>query len=135
MSYTFQPEYAPVLRYPAAIDLLRPPYLGIDFEWDIRSGLPTILGVSDGQTTASVPFDGGFPFFRALLDRFPNAWNFVGHNSIRSERPILDRYGLTTPLESWQDTIVWHYLTSAHLCKAGGKALGDGAENERRGPG
>jgi hypothetical protein len=135
MSYDFNPNYAEVLRYPAAIDLLRPPYLGVDFEWDIRTGNPTVIGVSDGQTTASVDFVSGWDNFRSLIDRFPDAWKFVGHNFIRAERPILDRFGVRVPLGSIEDTIIWHYLTSAHLCKAGGKALGEGVENERRGPG
>lgn len=135
MSYSFQPNYPEVFRYPAAIDRLRPPYLGSDLEWSIKDGLPTILGVSDGVTTVSVPFNEGWPYFRTLLDRYPDAWMHVGHNFVRAERPIYERYGVRIPLEKIQDSIIWHYLVSAHLCKAGGKALGDDSENERRGPG
>src|SRR5712664_874695 len=135
MSYEFNPNYAEVLRYPAAIDLLRPPYLGVDFEWNIQTGNPTVIGVSDGQKSVSCDFAAGWDNFVALLDRYPGAFTFVGHNFIRAERPILRRYGKEIRLEDVADTILWHYLTSAHLCKAGGKALGDDAENERRGPG
>lgn len=136
MSYLFQPDYGEVLRSPAAIELLRPPCLGLDFEWNIRTGEPTIIGVSDGKVSVSVPFnDESWRLFLALVQRYREHWRFVGHNFIRSERVILEKHGLSIPLEQIEDTILWHYLTSAHLCKAGGKAIGDSPENERRGPG
>lgn len=135
MIHSFQPEFPPVLRHPDAILSLRPPNIGVDFEWSIRTGEPTIIGVSDGETAVSVPFADGIGPFLALAKRYGRKLSFVGHGFIRAERPILARHGLTIPLEQIKDTIISHWLVNAHLCKAGGKAIGDGNELERRGPG
>ena len=43
-------NFAPVSRTADDILRLKPsPYLGVDFEWDVRNNVPTILGVSDGK--------------------------------------------------------------------------------------
>lgn len=135
MIYSYNNGYPQVSHDPLDISLLQPPYLGLDYEWDLKTETPTILGLSDGTHTISVPFDSGVHRFRDLLHQ-PERWTFVGHNFIRAERPILLRDGVSVPLERVGDTIIWHYLVNAHLCKAGGKSMGEtGAELERRGPG
>lgn len=137
MIYQFQPDYPAVQRDPAAISLIQPPFLGLDLEWDIHYDKPTILGVSDGSTTVSVPFDEGYPHLQALLAAHQDRFFLAGHNVVRAERPIFSRRGITFPLEKVQDSIIWHYLVNAHLCKAGGKAIGEDGEGSvsRRGPG
>ena len=48
-------NFASVSRVADDILRLKPfPYLGVDFEWDVRDNVPTILGVSDGTLTVSV---------------------------------------------------------------------------------
>lgn len=136
MIYSFNPDYPAVSRNPADILTLSPPHLGLDFEWDIHYERPTILGVSDGKKTVSVSFNDGWDNFNSLLDRYADEWKLVGHNFLRAERPILLHRGRNVPLANVEDSIVWHWLVNAHLCKAGGKATGDsGGELERRGPG
>jgi hypothetical protein len=135
LAYQYQPVFPVVERQASAIDKLRPPFLGTDMEWDIQTGRPTIIGVSDGTTTVSTAFDSGWPHVCALLDRYPGAWTFVGHNLVQAERPIFERFGRQIPLEKIQDTIAWHYLTSAHLCKAGGSKKGDNNDINVRGGG
>lgn len=122
-------------RDPAAISRLAPPHLGLDLEWDIKTETPTILGVSDGATTVSTHFNEGIPKVVGLLLSYPGAFDLEGHNVVRAERPLLAGRGVTFPLEKIQDSIIWHYLVNAHLCKAGGKATGEEDALSRRGPG
>lgn len=116
-----------------ADDILRlkpSPYLGIDFEWDIRNNVPTILGVSDGNLTVSVEHKDGWPLLKTLLDR-PNLI-LVGHNFLQADLQVMEKLGIKWPVDRVDDSIVWHWLTNPELCKAGGKAIdGDGDKRGR----
>jgi len=115
------------------IDTLRPePYLGGDIEWNVGTGEPTILGLSDGKTTVSVPFAEGEPYLRRLLDRFPEA-QFVGHNIMSADVPVLAAKGIRVKQENCLDSILLHWLTNSSLCKASGKVSDE--EGEKRGRG
>lgn len=123
-----------IQRAPSAIRSLSPhPYLGTDWEWDIRSGRPTILGVSDGVNTVSARHDEASPYFRALLEQNPQSV-IVGHNIITADLPILtELLGRPWPASQCLDTILLWWLTNMHLCKTTNKSEGedDGAKRGR----
>lgn len=126
-------NFAPVSRNPDDILRLAPrPHLGVDWEWDMHTGTPTILGVSDGHLTVSVEHNRGFQNFTSLLSR-SDSTRLVGHNFLQADLQVLHRLGVRFPAERVDDTIVWHWLVNPHLCKAGNK-LEDG-DGDRRGRG
>src|SRR5579872_1090322 len=119
-----------VLRKAGQILSLRPaPYFGIDLEWNIQTEVPTILGISDGTTTVSVPFEEGKQNLKRLLVKYPNA-KIVGHNFLASDLPVLDGIGIKINPANVEDTILRYWLNNMHLCKSLKK---DDDEAERRG--
>ena len=126
-------QWPHVSRVPGDIGLLQPyPHISLDFEWSIRDGKPTILGLSDGTRTVSVPYDEGKKPFQELLSRYPFA-RILGHNVISADLPVAAGEGITIPLTQVDDTILWHFLTNMSLCKGTKKA--DDEEGEKRGRG
>lgn len=131
--FTVFKEWPIVHRDPAAISSLVPaPHLSLDFEWDIRTGKPTILGLCDGIRTVSVPYEQGKRPFQELLSRYSSC-RTLGHNVISADLPVAASEGITIPLTSVDDTILWHWLTNMSLCKGTKKA--DDEEGEKRGRG
>jgi DNA polymerase I-like protein with 3'-5' exonuclease and polymerase domains len=122
-----------VSRNPQDILSLRPePYLGCDAEWHIRTEVPTILGLSDGVRTVSVPFEDGKENFRKLTQHYSRA-RVVGHNYLSADLQVFDGMGIHTDPSLVDDTILYYWLTNAHLCKTTAKSQDD--EGERRGAG
>ena len=131
MTFIPQRNQVHVQRHPAAIASLQPaPYLGLDYEASIRTGQPTVLGLSDGTRTVSVPYEDGKPYFLELLDRFPEA-QITGHNIMGYDMEVSAREGIKLRPEIAQDTILWWWLTNMNLSKAGAKT--DDGEGEKRG--
>lgn len=108
------------------------PYLSLDFEWDIRTGRPTILGASDGIKTVSVPYEYGKGPLNDCLVKYPNA-SILGHNFLSADFPIAVAEEFPIRAEQVDDTILWHWLTNMSLCKGTKKA--DDKEGEKRGRG
>src|SRR5579859_257813 len=130
--FTIQREWPRVERWAGAIEKLNPqPYLGFDLEFTIRDSRPTIIGLSDGRTTVSVPWGDGEPYFRALLDRRPDI-QFVAHNGLGAELLVCNKVGIPLRPEQFQDTILYHWLTNSSLCKAS-KQTDDGSVLKGRG--
>jgi len=130
--FKFLAEYPVVSRDLADIDRLSGAVIGNDLEWNQR-GEPTILGLSDGNLTVSVPFEDGIDYFRELLQRTDIQW--VGHNIVAADLLVLEKMGLTLPLERCEDTIIWMWLVNPNLAKSSGKAALSEDEGERRGRG
>lgn len=124
-------NFAPVSRNPADVLRLRPtPYLGLDWEWNIRTNEPTILGVSDGHLTVSQSHASMWENVTTLLNR-PEV-QLVGHNFLQADLQLMNSLGVNFPADRVQDSIIWHWLVNPHLCKAGGKILdGDGDKRGR----
>ncbi|MDE2020835.1 MAG: hypothetical protein KGJ13_10910, partial [Patescibacteria group bacterium] len=130
--YTPLPKLPKVSRRADDIATLKPiPYLGCDLEWDIKTEVPTILGLSDGAKTVSVPFGEGRQAFQTLLRRYSKAV-IAGHNFISSDLPVLAGMGIHIDPSQVQDTILHYWLTNMNLCKSSKK---DDDEAERRGAG
>lgn len=128
--FQIQREWPKVERWAGAIERIDPSKpLGLDFEFRIRDGWPTILGVSDGATTVSVPWEEGEGYFRALCDRKPT---FVAHNGLGAELEVMNRVGIPVRPDQFEDTILYHWLTNASLCKAS-KQTDDGSVLKGRG--
>lgn len=131
--YIPQKSWPYIERNPAALEKLNgAPQLACDIEWDIKSGEPTILGVSDGNTTVGIPFDSGHKWIQKLFERRPDL-PFVGHNVLQADIPVLRGKGVNVDASKADDTILWWYLTHPNLCKTTKKGSDD--ESERRGAG
>lgn len=107
--------------------------LGNDLEWS-QHEVPTILGISDGTLTCSVPFNVGVERFKWLLATYPNA-SWVGHNFVAADLIVLRRLGIHFQLDKIEDTILWMWLVNMHLAKATGKSALVEDGDERRGRG
>lgn len=110
------------------------PILGLDLEWDEKTGKPTILGLSDGVSAVSCPWGDGKPYLAELLRLFPNT-KLVGHNVVGADREVLAGEGIPTTLEQMEDTIIYHWLVNMHLCKSSKKAALEEDEGAKRGRG
>lgn len=123
--------FIPVSRNPDAIDRLKPaPYIGLDAEWDVRTGKPTIWGLSDGNLTISGTHEEMWEGVKRTLAR-PN-FTLVGHNFLQADLLVLRGMGVDFPVERIDDTICYHWLINLHLCKAGSKfSDGDGDKRGR----
>jgi DNA polymerase I-like protein with 3'-5' exonuclease and polymerase domains len=130
--FKFLPDHPHVHRDPEDIDRLTGTVLGNDLEWD-QYNRPTILGLSDGQYTVSVPFQDGIDRFRELLTRTDITW--VGHNIVAADLLVLEQMGLRLPLEQCEDTLLYMWLINPNLAKSSGKAALQEDEGERRGRG
>lgn len=108
--------------------------LGLDFEWDVRTSRPTILGLSDGVTNVSVSYDQGKPYLLELLRQYPQTV-FIGHNVVGADMMVLEDEGIHLPLEQFEDTILRHWLLNMHLSKAANKAALEEDAGEKRGRG
>lgn len=121
-----------VLRYPSAISEMKPPILSLDYEYGIRTGDPTIVGLSDEKSTVSVPHDDGHPHVLQLLEKYPDA-QWLGHNFCGAENEVWRKLGIHIKPEQIIDTIAYHYLLNMHLCKAQKKAADDDEDVKGRG--
>ena len=131
MPYKYLSSWPVVERYPQAIERLSGGIYGLDFEWNIRTETPTIMGLSDGKVTVSVPHDLGLPYLADLCAREPNA-TWVGHNAISTEYVIMKRLGLPVRLEQMSCTMVKMWLANMHLAKST-KKTAEGGEKRGRG--
>lgn len=130
--YKFTPELPTVLRSPEDIDSLIGKVIGNDLEWNQREE-PTVLGLSDGVRTVSVPFEAGVERFKALINEPGITW--VGHNIVAADLLVLERMGIRLPLDRIDDTIIWMWLVNMHLAKASGKTALEEDHDEKRGRG
>lgn len=130
--YKFTPVLPPVSRDPADFDKFQnSEILGLDLEWS-KYEKPTVLGISDGTLSVSVPFEDGVDYLRDLL-KTKHRW--VGHNFISADQLVLSRMGINIPLEDIEDTILWMWLVNAHLAKSSGKTALEEDAGEKRGRG
>src|SRR5512146_1265447 len=91
---------------------------GLDFEWDVRTGNLSIIGISDGtrHTTDWWKEEEHVPILRRLVAR---GTRLVGHNFVFAEYDKLEEVGIRVPEEQIEDTIILQWLLHNHLCKAG----------------
>src|SRR3990167_8861153 len=104
MAYTFQ-SWPKVTRSVTAIPKLSGDALGCDLEWNVRTGEPTVLGLSDGNLTISVPWGQGEPYLRDLVTSRPDV-KWVGHNFISADLQVLNKLGIHIRPEQVEDTII-----------------------------
>lgn len=131
--YKFTPVLPEVSRDPDDIDRFAgAKLLGNDLEWS-QYQHPTVLGLSDGDRTVSVPWVDGVDRFKQLVRDPETLW--VGHNIVAADLIVLRRLGIDLPLDRIEDTIIWFWLTNMHLAKAPNKSALQEDEGERRGRG
>ena len=133
--FKFLPDLPEVSRDVDTIDrfLVGQSLIGNDLEWDQYEN-PTILGLSDGVHTVSVPWEEGVYQFKEIVDRFPET-RWVGHNFISADLIVLEKLGIKIPLEACEDTIIWMWLVNPNLAKSSGKSALMEDQDEKRGRG
>jgi len=102
--------------------------LGLDFEFYPETLTPTIVGVSTPTHAYSCKWDDDLKevFYKSF---FIKNLKFSGHFVLGADRKVIEKQlGKETPLESWDDSMIRHYLCYANLCKnPGGKYETEGA--------
>lgn len=135
MRYEVMHSWPEVSRDETDMLTLKPPYLGLDFEWVPGRPVPSIVGVSDGATTVSVPWsETARENLMGLVYRAERGeFRIVGHNILQAEFPLLEAMGADTRklLPGALDTILLWYLTHAHLCKSSQKGADDDGSEGR----
>src|ERR1700690_2605657 len=122
--YKFLSEWPSYSSDPSDILNLDPTKpLSNDLEWDALER-PDVIGNSDGTKHVTVSWEEGVEYFVHFLKAHPNVI-VAGHNFIGADLPLLEKRGIHIPLSRIEDTILWHYLVNAHLCKSSGKAALD----------
>ncbi len=130
---TFRPlrAYPPVSTNPADIPkTFASPQRGLDFEWNVKTGEPTIIGFASPQIAVSAPFDAGAPYLREFIER---PGRICGHNLTQAEKPILDKLRIALPYEKIDDTILLYWLTNMWACKSEGKISDSDSDYKGRG--
>lgn len=95
--------------------------LGLDLEFNPKTGRPSILGVSNRRATSGVPWDSELGR-RVVEVAERHKVRIVGHSVIGADRPIIEgALDIKTPLAMWDDTMLRHYLCNPDLCKTPGK--------------
>lgn len=102
--------------------------LGLDFEFNPKTGKPSILGVGSREPlAAAVPWD------RELADMLvklclEHSIKIVGHNSFGTEKVLLEKnLNRTLPLSMFEDTMLEHYLLNQDFCKSTEKEEDEGS--------
>lgn len=141
MAYIPQRQWPPFSRRPQDIlDLFKSPQAvrvggklvcGLDLEFDPSTNRATILGLSDGALTVSVPYAEGIGYFKTIAARHPDA-SIAAHSGIGADMRVLAANGIHLKLDQMEDTIIRHWLANQHLCKGAGKTE-DGDEGKRGG--
>lgn len=125
----FSPESAPYQKAIQSLLGTTQPILGCDLEYnepERYKEVPTVLGVSDGFLTVSVPFNEGISYFEELIRKYPDVL-YVGHAFSSADVFAFKQVGIELNRKNVHDTIIWHTLTNAHLNKAVSKSEdGDG---------
>src|SRR5262245_22109970 len=122
--YKFLSEWPAYSSDPADILQLDPTKpLSNDFELDEQERTDVIV-YSDGKIHVSVSYDEGIDYFLHFLKTHPDI-TIAGHNFVAADLPLLVKRGIPIRLEQVEDTILWHWLVNAHLCKSSGKAALD----------
>ena len=109
--------------------------LGCDLEYkepERYREVPTVLGLSDGALSVSVPFEEGLPFFNELRAKHPEIM-YVGHAFTSADKFAFRQVGIDIDVVDIEDTIVRFYLANSHLCKSGQKV--EDGDGEKRGRG
>lgn len=129
ITHLFSPEAAPYQKAIQSLLGTTQPILGCDLEYnepERYKEVPTVLGVSDGFLTVSVPFNEGISYFEELIRKYPDVL-YVGHAFSSADVFAFKQVGIELNRKNVHDTIIWHTLTNAHLNKAVSKSEdGDG---------
>lgn len=115
----FGPECQPIQKSIQVMLQIQQPILGCDLEYNEPERyreVPTVLGVSDGFLTVSVPFDEGISYFQDLIKKYPDVL-YVGHAFTSADVFAFRQAGVEINVSNVQDTILWHTLTNSHLNK------------------
>src|SRR5437867_6421193 len=101
-------------NYPVVSDRLPSdwsPRLFLDLEFS--GDRPTVLGVSINGKASSVPWSLDAASW--LNDYIRPGTQVIGHSILTADKPILERE-LGFQIDCI-DTMIWHYLCNAELCK------------------
>jgi len=110
-------DYPTVVRNDPGSFEVKAPWVSVDFEYNPNRPLdPTIMGLSSGGAPVSGFYNPAWNRLLTALEKGEVKW--VGHNAIQVERAIIEaQTGQEVPIERMDDTMVYHYLCNAQLCK------------------
>lgn len=90
--------------------------LGLDFEFDPSSGRISIIGVAVHNICAACRYTRNLG--ETLIRATKAGVVLVGHFVLGADKEVLEKdLDLKTPLESWDDGMIHHFLLRACLCK------------------
>lgn len=100
--------------------------LGLDFEFDPKNNRISIIGVATTDICAASHYTPDLG--RLLIDFTRCGGVLVGHFVLGADKEVLEKdFNIKTPLDSWEDSMIWHYLLRACLTKKPGKEENEGA--------
>lgn len=92
--------------------------IGLDFEYNPSRHYISVVGVAVGNECAACKWDDEIG--QLLLKSAKEGGIFVGHFVLGADKPVLEEaMNCTTSLETWDDSMVAHYLCMPHLCVRG----------------
>jgi len=95
--------------------------IGLDFEYNPSRHYISVVGVAVGNECAACKWDEEIG--QLLFKSAKEGGIFVGHFVLGADKPVLEEaMNCTTSLETWDDSMVAHYLCKCELAKAPGKA-------------
>ena len=97
--------------------------LGLDFEFNTSTLVPTVIGISNWKEAASIWCT---PEIISWLDslRRQRGLIYSGHAVLTADRQVLEKaLGTSTHLSDWSDSMLTFWLANADLCKNPGKEV------------
>lgn len=107
-------------------------YKGIDLEFNARDLRPTIVSVTTPTFISTVRWSSEVAqILREDFQKSQTQW--VAHSGVSADRPVVEKaLDIKTPLNSWEDSMITHYLCNQHLCLRGDTRVLIPGEKESR---
>ena len=100
--------------------------LGLDFEFSPKTKIPTIIGIATPRVAISTKWDK--VLVRSIKEFLKRKGIFSGHLVLGADKEVLDQQlGFETSIDSWDDSMIRHYLCFSSLTKSPGKVESEGA--------
>ena len=91
--------------------------LGLDYEFEIKTHKPTIIGISSETEICSLPATEKLTRLTYEAVRDKNS-TFVGYSVFGAEKPIIDAVVGETSVDMWDDGLRSFFLANSVLCKS-----------------
>jgi hypothetical protein len=103
--------------------------IGVDFEFDTRNLIPTIVGVATPELAVGMKWSQNLA--GGLIDAAGRGKKLTAFSTMGADKPVLEKGmgvpGFKTPVDWWEDGMITHFLENQDFCKAPGKGESDDA--------